>query len=802
MFLKFLPLLFLLKVTSAIGQAHSFPKDILGYNIGEKFTRHYKMVAYFHALQQKFPDKVRVEKYGESYEGRDLILVFISSKNNISSLKEIEQQHFSSNKLEKTAIVWLSYNVHGNESSGTEAAMQTAYELLTNHDPLLENNLIIMDPCLNPDGRERYVNFYYQYAGILPNPNISGLEHHEPWPSGRLNHYLFDLNRDWAWQTQIETQQRMIFFNRWQPHVHVDFHEHHFEDDYYFPPAAAPYHSCITDWQINFQEQIGKNHSQYFDERNWKHFSREIYDLLYPSYGDTYPSFNGAIGMTYEQGGSGRAGLSIIMSSEDTLTLSQRVAHHTQAGISTIEVSNRNVSKLIAEQKRFFKNRVGLYKTYLLKEDANRQDLLEFLDKQGIEYQYAKPGKNINCLNYSKGQTENYQTKESDIYITANQKKSTLIQVLMEPQTFLSDSLTYDVTAWSLPYAYGVPTCASKNELEAAIVVPVNKKITLPDFSGQYAIGFPWEQFNDAKALSYLLSENWKIHTVQKPFTDQGRWIKTGTVLLFFKENMDKDVGSLLQKMVENFKISPLILSSEMEKLTETETLWNEVIPAKTALITGENTDPLTVGEVWFFMEQQLNYPLTLVSSKDWLEKINYFETLIFADYLTADSIEWKESLQTFIQNGGKVILLGSTSLESMAKAFFSDSIYNFKTHEKKEDITPRMKISSTINGAIFNTQLNIVHPLTFGIDEYFTQRKDNLSIFSKQMEAIQIPYNSQSLAGFMGYDVRSQAQGSVVAASQKIGKGQVILFTDNPLFRGQWHNGKLLFSNALFQLK
>jgi hypothetical protein len=265
-----------------------------------------------------------------------LLLAFIGSEENINRLEAIRLAHLNNDVSEKVSIVWLSYNVHGNESSGTEAAMQTAYLLVTKNKEYLKNTIVIIDPCLNPDGRDRYVNFYYQKGNFPPDIKRFSAEHNETWPGGRSNHYFFDLNRDWAWMTQIESQQRMQRYNQWLPHVHVDFHEQGINEPYYFPPAAEPYHEVITDWQRKFQKDIGKNNASYFDKEGWMYFSKEIFDLLYPSYGDTYPTYSGSIGMTFEQGGSGRAGLAVITQVGDTLTLQNRVDHHVTTGLSTV----------------------------------------------------------------------------------------------------------------------------------------------------------------------------------------------------------------------------------------------------------------------------------------------------------------------------------------------------------------------------------------------------------------------------------------------------------------------------------
>jgi hypothetical protein len=235
--------------------------------------------------------------------------------------------------------------------------MKTAFCMLdpanTKTKNWLKNELVIMDPCINPDGRDRYVNWFNSVVSIVPNPQTAAREHQEPWPGGRTNHYNFDLNRDWAWQSQQESRFRLKLYNEWLPMVHVDFHEQGFNEPYYFAPAAEPFHEVITPWQREFQLLIGKNNAKYFDANGWLYFTKERFDLLYPSYGDTYPTYNGAIGMTFEQGGI-RGGLAVINEDGDTLTLADRLEHHYTTGLSTVEIASNNSSKLVSEFKKYF----------------------------------------------------------------------------------------------------------------------------------------------------------------------------------------------------------------------------------------------------------------------------------------------------------------------------------------------------------------------------------------------------------------------------------------------------------------
>lgn len=342
------------------------PDQFLGYKLGSRFTAHAQVVYYFEHVAKFAPQKVKLQYYGATNEHKPLLLAFVSSAENIENLQNIRKNNVQlaaagAASIEKpTPIVWLSYNVHGNEASSSEASMLTLYELVNPQNSQtklwLGNTVVVIDPCLNPDGRDRYVNWFNSVVGIKYNPDVIAREHNEPWPGGRTNHYNFDLNRDWAWQTQLESRQRVKEYLNWMPQVHVDFHEQGINDNYYFAPAAQPYHEAITQWQRDFQVQIGKNHARYFDKNGWLYFTKEVFDLLYPSYGDTYPIYNGSIGMTYEQAGGPEGGLGVLTSDGDTLTLYDRLIHHYTTSLSTIEIASQNAAKLITEFKNYFAN--------------------------------------------------------------------------------------------------------------------------------------------------------------------------------------------------------------------------------------------------------------------------------------------------------------------------------------------------------------------------------------------------------------------------------------------------------------
>ena len=423
----------------------------------------------------------------------------------------------------------MSYGIHGNESSSTEAAMQTAYELLTERTDLLENTIVIIDPCLNPDGRDRYVNWYNQTKSTPHNSNIESKEHTEPWPNGRSNHYLFDLNRDWAWLTQVESELRIKEYQKWLPHVHVDFHEQGIDEPYYFAPAAEPYHEQITQWQREFQNIVGENNAKYFDKKGWLYFTGEIFDLLYPSYGDTYPSMLGSIGMTYEQAGGGIAGLGVINGSGNNLTLVERVTHHTIAGISTVEISSKYAEKLNIEFKKFFEFDKNNEVNYILSGQQNKiEQLTNFLQKHNIEF-YSTKENRINAYSYQKNKNISLETNKKDLVISNSQPRGKMVDILFEQNTKITDSLTYDISAWSLPYVYGLDAYSTNKKIEKFDYTNTKNKNEVSVNALAYTC--KWEHLNDASFLSGLIKNNIKVRYTEKIIENSSVTLPRGCLL-------------------------------------------------------------------------------------------------------------------------------------------------------------------------------------------------------------------------------------------------------------------------------
>ncbi|MGB8193594.1 MAG: M14 metallopeptidase family protein [Chitinophagaceae bacterium] len=820
---------------STWAQTLQSPEQFLHYKLGDKFTPHYKIVDYFRHVSQSMPNMVKLEQYGETYEGRPLYLAFISTPENIARLESIRMNNLrlANSTKDRAApiedgmvIVWLSYNVHGNEPSSSEAALKTVHALAdpanTRTKEWLKNTVVIIDPCLNPDGRDRYVNWFTSVSGRKPNADPQSREHSEPWPGGRTNHYNFDLNRDWAWQTQVETQHRIKKYNEWLPQVHVDFHEQGFNEPYYFAPAAEPFHEVITPWQREFQTMIGRNNAKYFDQQGWLYFTKERFDLFYPSYGDTYPTYNGSIGMTYEQGGHSRGGLAVVTEDEDTLTLADRLEHHYTTSIATIEISSLNALRVQKEFHKYFNDAVnvggGEFKSIVVKTDGGDklERLKKLLDRNAIDWSYANAA-SLSGLNYATGKTENFKTDAQDIVINMNQAKSNLVRVLFERNSKLSDSATYDITAWSMPYAYGVQAYGLNNYVTGSSRQPAAQSTVTVQPS--YAYAAKWNGLQSAKFLGQLLQQNIKVRYVEQGFTIKGQSFEKGSLLITRAANAQ--VNNLHGKVMDAAKATGVEIagleSGFVDKGFDVGSDRVRIINTpKVAMITGSGVGSNAAGEIWHFFEQQLEYPVTLIN-QDELSRASWkdIDVLIMPDgfYRFLNDKPAAEQLKTWVQQGGRLIAFENAAAQ-LSRADWGMKIKeekkDDKKEEKKDDYTllrryenrERDFLSGSIPGSVYRVQLDNSHPLAFGYgDTYYTLKQDdNIYDFIKEGGwNVGVLKKDNYVSGFAGVKTKERLRDGVLFGVQDMGRGNVIYLADDVLFRSFWENGKLLLCNAVF---
>jgi hypothetical protein len=828
----------------ALSQVKS-PEQFLGYKPGARYTPHFNIVNYCKQVAEAVPDMVKLEQYGTTNEGRPLLLLYVTSPENLARLETIRQNNLrlagmaadkSAPDTTAPSIVWLSYNVHGNETSSSEAAILTLYELVNPANNKtkgwLKNTVVIIDPCINPDGRDRYVNWFNGVVGQTPNPQSFTREHDEPWPGGRSNHYYFDLNRDWAWQTQIETKQRLVKYNQWVPQIHVDFHEQGYNEPYYFAPAAEPYHEVITSWQRDFQVTIGRNHAKYFDEQGWLFFTKERFDLFYPSYGDTYPIYRGAIGMTYEQAGHSRGGAAVITDDGDTLTLWDRIQHHFTTGISTIEIASQHAAKLLQEFKKYYDKArtapAGEFKAYIVKADEGDRlmRLKALLDRNKIEWFDATTASYPAGLNYFTGKTEAFKTTNRDIVINAAQSNSNLLKVLFERISRLSDSATYDITAWSLPFAYGLTTYGLNTAVsEANKTQSVRVINTQPPVAHAAAWLVRWNGLNSARFLSELVQKGVKVRYAEQAFTTGTQDYQKGTLIITRTSNqhVGASLAAIIEAAAKKTAISyETVVSTFVDKGFDFGSDKVHVIHTpKITLMAGDGVNSLSMGEVWHFLDVQLGYPVNVVWSNDLsLNVLKQTDVLILPDgnYRVLADKPMNDLLKDWVNNGGRLIALES-AVNLLARNDWGiklkkgDEAKDDKKEDKKEDYTSLRRYENRERdflqnfnpGAIYKVELDNSHPLAFGYsDVYYTLKQDdNLYEFFKESSGwnVGVIKKDSQVAGFVGSKLKEKLKDGLLFGVQEMGRGEVIYLAENPLFRAFWENGKLLFCNALFMV-
>ncbi len=833
-FLTFMFVLTLFELSTGQQKIQS-PSEYFSH-YGKQHSYHHQITEYIRYLDG-ISELAATVIYGESSQGRPLQLVFISHPDNLKNIENIRLTNLYNagmtidkpSQINEKALVWCSFGVHGNEAGTTESALNILHNLITDPSAAawLKNTVVIIDPSVNPDGYDRYVHFLKNASGVNIHPSASDREHMEPWPSGRYNHYMFDMNRDLAWQTQKETKSRIAIYNQWLPHIHADFHEMGYNSNYYFAPAAEPLHKFLTKFQRDFQVEIGKNHAGYFDKKGWLYWTRERFDLLYPSYGDTYPCFNGAIGMTYEQAGNSSSGRAILLENGDTLTIQDKIDHNTVVGLSTVEISSKNADKIISNFKSYYNesvsNPVGKYKGYVLKKSTSMHRLAELFDNNGIKYSYASKNIKSSGYHYQTKSTKVFDIEKGDMVLQASQPKSSMLQVLMEEEPVLSDSVTYDITAWSLPLAFGIDCYA--------FTIPVKTEVTSvkPDIVNEnkpdvmvFAYQIPWDDLNSAKVLAALHKLGYKVRMNVKETSISGKSISKGTLMVARGDNKWKtSFETDLENLMPQFHINGFVRHTTgfSDKGGDLGGSNFELIKApKVLTFSGKGIGANSCGEIWHYFDKTLNYEISVVEW-DRFDRLNLSEynTIILPDGSYSINEEKHKKLDEWTRSGGRLIVI-----EGAVQQFSGKKGLNFETYvseddkkaaeteERKQDLEDRLNdfegferrnISKGTAGAIVKNTVDDTHPLAYGLGKTYYSLKTSSAIFALQKglwNVIHVPKNYDSY-GFIGVGMKKKLEESVTFAVQANGAGQAIFMVDNPLFRSFWDKGLMLFANAVF---
>ncbi|HXI12520.1 MAG TPA: M14 family zinc carboxypeptidase [Thermoanaerobaculia bacterium] len=816
------------------------PESYLGYKIGERFTPHHRILGYFEELARTSP-LLSIERYGETYEGRDLTYAVITSPANRSKLEEIRKRSVEITRPDLTSperareiartgpvIVWLAFGVHGNESSSSEASLLVARRLLEN-DPemasILERSVIIIDPLENPDGRERYINWFRGARGSNPNPSREASEHQEPWPGGRFNHYMVDMNRDWAWQSQRETRARVDAYMHWNPQVLVDFHEMSPESTYFFPPDADPVNANLPTAIQPWLERFGKANAEAFGKNGWPFFVKETYDLFYPGYGDSWPALRGSIGMTYEMAGGGRAGSVYEREDGTQVTLADRALRHFTTALATVRTATEGREDLILYTYNGLRSAMLEGKTtYLLLPDSpSFNHLIQTLTRQGIEVGTLKDATSLKVSALDSDRSETRQFLPGTAVISTGQPLGALVQALLERSPLLTKAFIdyqrervnedepdqfYDVTSWSLPIASNVETYVLKN----AGKLPVDRWVAPTPATSVRSARFGYLiRGTDPRvyhAAGLMLQSKVKFSVTTETFRIEGGEFPRGT-LLVMRQNNNAQIDTVLNSILVTSGAQALPIDNAWSGDTSFgSSRFQFVKEPKIALVSGSATGATAFGALWYTLDIDTPIPHTVIRS-DRMESIdlNRFNVIVMPDgggYGDA----WKKStvdkLTAWVRNGGTIVAVSGAAAFLRSKDVELSKVKEWSEPKKKDDepVTDSRYNDFRISGAALRTRMNQRSYLTFGLTRppavMIEGSKALLALPHRVDNVITVEETNPVVSGFAFPESIERIKGSLYLGDEKIGRGSIVTFADEPHFRLFWRGTLPIFLNAV----
>ncbi len=815
-------------------QTISAPAEFLGYPIGERFTPHHRILAYFDELAKR-SSLITMRTIGTTYEDRPLVLATLTSAKNHASLDAIRANVATLARGEgdaaaltkaTPAIVWLAFGVHGNESSSAESSMMVAHALLTNPDltRLLDDLVVIIDPLQNPDGRERYVQWFHRTRGVRANTDPDAYEHQEPWPGGRYNHYLIDMNRDWAWQSQRETQARVAAYREWHPQVLVDFHEMSYNSTYFFPPDAKPINANLPKAVEDWLDVFGRANAAEFSRRGWPFFVAEFFDLFYPGYGDSWPALQGAVGMTYEMAGHGRAGTAIEREDGTVLTLADRALRHFTTGIATVRTAAQHRAGLLRYTYDAARAQIdGGKNTFLIAADSPNFDaLVTLLQKQGVRVDMLTAAANIRATRIDRDVTESRTFPAGTAVVSTRQPLGALANTLLEKAPVFNKGFVeeqrakaeadepdefYDLTTWSLPLAMNVEGWVTQapvtgtRELQKAALSPFR--------AAQYGYLVDARDPQLYRFIGRLLEDKVRFNVVDSDIRVGDHTHARGS-LIILKGNNGTDLDARLQAIAQASGVSVVTLESGwMGGTAFGSEKVRFVKDPKIGLMGGPGSDPTSFGMLWHTLDVDTPIPHRVLSTES-LRNIDLhdYEVLVFPDGGYTDRIGKSgiEKLKQWVNEGGTIVAVKGASAFLRGKDVEISKLKPWEPPKKKEDDkepadTDRYN-DFRIPGSAFRTTMNERSYLTFGVPRPPAVLVEGTGAFlplAKKIDNIlTIDPKEPLISGVAWNESLERIKGSVYVVSEPSGRGQVITFADDPHFRLFWRGTLPIFLNAV----
>ncbi|MEL7108167.1 MAG: M14 family zinc carboxypeptidase [Pseudomonadota bacterium] len=830
--------------------------DVVGHDHGDAMTTSHDIEDFLAALASQSPDRMQVVQYGESWQGNPLSYAIISSPANMARLDAIKSdldtlgrgQSLPADTLANTpAVVWLGYGVHGDEITPSDSAIFIAYHLLAAQndelvETILDNTIVVIDPNLNPDGRERFIHGFISGLGLEPIADRYAVEHDQPWPRGRFNHYVFDLNRDWFALTQPETQSRIKALLDWHPVVYVDSHEMGGDETYFFPPSADPFNPNVTDAQRRRQFQLGQNMARWFDRFGAAYFTREIFDAFYPGYGDMWPTLNGSIAMTFEQGSP--RGMVFERRDGTLLTFNEGVRNNVLSSIATLETVARDKDSFLSSYGEYRRAAIddsaGLDTRYTVLDLAESryeaESLARRLVSQGIAVQRIPAG-STQCRNaYPSGA----------LIVDTAQPQGRLINTLLSPSTPLPDDFIaaqedrrarglnhelYDVTAWSMPLMDGVRSEQCRRvDLSDAVSVSATDPIPSKTYgSGRFGQVIPWEDGGQAQLVVAALKAGFKGKTTDTAFTQDGRTFPAGSVVFAAADNPDTLNTELISLAEEiGAETVPMASSWVEDGPNFGSGSFAAITMPKVAMAWGTGTSATSSGNTRFVLEQNLGIPVAPIRIATLgRADLSQYDVLVLPEsFGLTRAMGSSEPLKKFVREGGVLIAIGATVGEMASKdvgllstkleqatqdgdaAEQGDSDraagVNLDSEEAYESLIGEGQARpEDVPGVLVKTIADPDHWLSAGYDEA-TALVSGRSIYTPLNAADGTNVfrfadaESMLLSGYLWEENRLQLAYKPFVMAERQGDGVVIGFTQSPTTRAYLNGLNLLVANAV----
>ena len=809
------------------------PAEVIGHEVGEWHVTHDKLVFYMYALAEA-SDRVAIAEYARSHENRPLLLLSITTPENHSNLDQIKENHHALTNPDLSAdldidempvVVNLGYSVHGNEPSGSNASMLSAYYFAAAQsekvDAILENAIILIDPSLNPDGLNRFSTWVNMHKSKTTVTDPSSREFHERWPNGRTNHYWFDLNRDWMPVVHPESRGRIQMFHEWRPNVLTDHHEMGTNATYFFQPGVPSRTHPLTP-QINqdLTAAIAEYHADILDEEQVLYYTKERFDDFYYGKGSTYPDIFGTVGILFEQASSrGHAQESI----HGVLEFPTTIRHQFLTSLSTVDASVALRTDLHEYRRSFYADvhdeAAGL---------ATRAIVVGDADDRGKTYHLADLLSHHNVEMYELAQDleagGNEFKQGRAIVIPTKQAEYKFVEAMFETRTEFPDSLFYDVSTWTLPFAFNMPFAEldrsqfGQELLGEPIVNPEIQEGNIIGGRSQYAYVFEWNEYYSPRTLYRLQDLGVRTKMASQPFTantaDGPKEFGYGTILVALgtQDVEEEKIYETLEQAAEKDGVDIYAMNRGLSQagIDLGSPSMNNLRKPSIAILGGPGISNLEVGEIWYQLDQRYQMPLTILD-KHRLGRVDLsrYNTLIMVNGNYNDLSEADiEKLKQWLQNGGTLIL--QRSAINWANR---NDLLNLSRKEREplpiDEATTYADLRSArgahvIGGSIFNGELDITHPLGYGFTRNQMQIFKNSMLFLEQPEnhiaaPLSVVEEDPLASGYISdYNLNDVAGVPSIIVSS-FGSGRIISFVDNPNFRAFWYGNNKLFANALF---